>query len=173
MRVRTAWVLALLLIGACAREPAAPAAPATGSSSTPSAGSSDCTFETPLVPGVPGSPGHLLPSDINPNGASELAALMRTMTADLDALRTTLDAAPSLPLHARHSKIRCAWPTDPSERTPQFDAFAVAYLGRVQALDAAPPAERKAAFDAVISACTSCHEQSCTGPIPRIEKLRL
>lgn len=154
-------ILLVLVLSACAREGTTPLA------------EPPCTLETPLVPGVPGSPGHLLPSDINPNGASELAALMRTMTADLEQLRTTLDRAPPPALHTRHRKLRCAWPTDPGERTPQFDAFAVAYLARVQALEASAAADRKAAYDAVVTACKSCHQQTCSGPIPRIEKLRL
>lgn len=133
-----------------------------------------CDFDTPLVPGVPGSPGHLIPSDINPNGASELAALMREMTADLEKVRAGIEsgAAPGS-LVARHTRIRCSWPTDPGDRTPEFRALSHNYLTRLEALESAAPADRRAAFDAVVTACRSCHEHSCLGPIPRIEKLRL
>lgn len=79
----------------------------------------DCTFDTKLVPGVPGSPGHLIASERNPNGDSELAAHMRTMVDDLkDARAKVLAGQPVAPLKAKHRKIRCAWPTSLSDRTP-------------------------------------------------------
>lgn len=186
MRARLVAALVVLSTG-CSRAPAvggdasgAPPPPASAVAPQPAAtplplaSTDDCTGETALVPGVPGSPGHLLPSDINPNGASELAALMRTMVADLEAVRASIDGSGMPPgaLYAKHRKIRCAWFTDPAERTPEHDAFAQVYLARIQALDA-KPADRRAAYEDVISACKSCHERSCSGPLARIEKLRL
>ena len=133
----------------------------------------DCTLETPLVPGVPGSPGNLLPSDINPNGASELAALMRTMQRDLsqagEAIRRG-EAPP--PMFERHRKLRCSWPTDPAERNATFDAMAQSYLAQVKSLEARP-VDLRDAHQRVVSACIACHETACTGPIPAIEALRL
>lgn len=128
-----------------------------------------CTFETPLIAGAPGSPGHLLASDINPAGASELAALMRTMVSDWQKTRAALGAASMAPLHPAHAKMRCAWPTDPSDRTASFDAMAQVYLTQVRAFDDAPTPQR---YDAVISACASCHENTCPGPLEVIEGLK-
>jgi hypothetical protein len=132
-----------------------------------------CTLETPLVPGVPGSPGNLLASEINPNGASELAALMRTMQRDLGLAREAIarGEAPG-PMFERHRKMRCAWPTDPAERNATFDGMAQNYLAQVKALDARP-ADLREAHHRVISACVACHENACTGPIPAIEALRM
>ena len=48
---------------------------------------SSCNLETILKPGVPGSPNNLIESDINPNGDSELAHLMRKMLKDLQDIR--------------------------------------------------------------------------------------
>ena len=133
----------------------------------------DCTLETPLVPGVPGSPGHLIPSDINPNGASELATLMRSMVADLDASRAAVARGETpAPMWPRHRRIRCAWPTAASDRNATFDGMAMAYLATVQALDAKPK-DPKAAHNAVVDACRACHENTCAGPIERIVQLRL
>ncbi len=146
-------------LDARASEPAAPAA---------------CTFETPLVPGVPGSPGHLIPTPLNPNGQSELAALMRTMQADLKAAGEAIALRQPVPkMLATHARIRCAWPTTPSDRTPQFDAFAQSYLAAVAALEAAPPEQARPALNRVLDTCKSCHQQTCPGPIAAIEKLRL
>ncbi len=133
----------------------------------------DCTFETVLVEGVPGSPGHLIPSERNPNGASELATLMRTMAADLkDAKGRLLAHQPVPPLRERHRRIRCSWPTMPSDRTKDFDGFAVNYLSKVAALDQRPPEVEKA-YDVVVSACRACHETTCDGPLVVIDGLKL
>lgn len=130
----------------------------------------DCTLATPLVPGVPGSPGHLIASERNPNGASELAALMRTFVDDWSAARTALEADAGVPPRfATHRKLRCAWPTVPSDRTAAFDAMARRYLDAVQAFDAAPQRER---YERVLDGCKACHEATCGGPLVVIEGLR-
>ena len=158
---------AALIFAACGGSPAPPgAAPPSLSPTDPA-----CTLETPLVPGVPGSPGHLVPTEVNPNGQSELALVMRTMQEDLKAARAALLAGrPVASMVSRHRKLRCAWPTAASDRNPTFDAFAVGYLASVAALEKASDA---AAFDAVLNTCKACHEQSCPGPVAAIEALRL
>lgn len=158
-------VLAFLALS-CAQGPRAVVA------SSPAA-EPECSLSTPLQPGVAGSPGFLIPSDINPNGASELATLMRQMVADLESTRKRIEtgAAPE-PLWTRHRKMRCAWPTDLADRSVQFDALAQTYLEQVKSLDARRPNARMA-FDTVLTACRACHEASCPGPIEKIEQLRL
>jgi hypothetical protein len=168
------FVAAFFCCAACACVPSAPALDAA-SKKTPekAAAEDDCTLATPLVPGVPGSPGHLIPSDVNPNGASELAMLMRSMVADLERSRAALEKGEPLPpLWSRHRKMRCSWPTDASDRNPQFDAMAVAYLAQVRALDAKPP-DVRGAFNAVVAACQACHENVCPGPIETIVRLKV
>ena len=129
-----------------------------------------CTLETVLEPGVPGSPGHLIASERNPNGASELATLMRTFVDDWRAARLKLEAdagvSARLPMHR---KLRCAWPTDAADRNATFDGFAVSYLKRVEAFDARPS---RATYEGVLDACKACHEVSCGGPLEVIEGLR-
>jgi cytochrome c553 len=159
---------ALFLLGCPARPAATPPPPATAQAPV----EADCTLATPLVPGVPGSPGHLITSDLNPNGASELATLMRTMVADWRAAKATIERGetPTAKHHAVHRKLRCAWPTDPGDRNATFDGMAVTYLTAVKAYDAAPTRET---YGAVISACAACHEVTCGGPLELIEGLRL
>lgn len=161
MRLVTA--LAVLSLAACTRAPSA---------ATPPAPEPECTLSTPLIPGVPGSPGHLIPSDLNPNGASELATLMRAMVADLEAGKATLEKGQALPkLWSRHRKMRCAWPTDLHDRNPDFDGMAIHYLTQVQALDAEPSSAAR--FNAVVDACRACHENTCPGPIEKIVQLKV
>jgi len=153
-----------------APQPATPSAPPTQSEPQAQA---TCTLATPLVPGVPGSPGHLVPSDINPNGASELAVLMRVMQRDLSTARDAIAAGASVPaMSAAHAQMRCAWPTDPGDRNAAFDALAQAYIGAVQAMESAPPEAQRAAHDRVLDTCVACHQTTCLGPIPAIEALR-
>ena len=131
----------------------------------------ECTIATKLVPGIPGSPGHLLPSDINSNGASELAALMREMKADLEKARTLIAEGKPVPaMHARHRKMRCAWPTSLDDRTPTFEQSAITYLSLVKALDEKPSVN---SLNGVVSGCLACHATACPGPIPVIEKLKM
>jgi cytochrome c553 len=154
----------LLVFAACIRS--------TTTVATPPA-EEDCTLATALTPGVPGSPGHLIPSDTNPNGASELAMLMRSMVADLEKGKQALEKGEALePMWPRHRKMRCSWPTDPSDRNEAFDAMAVTYLAQVKALDA-KPANLRAAFNRVVAACQACHENSCPGPIEKIASLKV
>lgn len=132
-----------------------------------------CTGATPLVAGVPGSPGHLVPTEINPNGQSELAVLMRLMQADLKRAGAAIEAGTPVQPMGAHRRIRCAWPTTPSDRSPAFDALAQAYLGQVAALESAPATGARAAHGGVLDACRACHEQACPGPLTAIDALRL
>jgi hypothetical protein len=123
---------------------------------------------------VPGSPGNPIRSERNPNGQSELAAHMRKMQADLQAAREAVQRGEHpAQLRDRHRRIRCAWPTTPSDRDERFDGFAQSYLASVAALDAAPAAGAAVAYERVLDACRACHEQTCSGVLVAIEALRL
>lgn len=131
---------------------------------------SSCDATTPLEPGIVGSPGHLIATEINPNGQSELAWLMRRLVDDLRGTREDLLAGRKATLSAPHQRIRCSWPTAASDRDPPFDALAVDYLSRVEAFRRAesPTAEQ---FDRVVEGCAQCHQQTCGGPLQVIEAL--
>lgn len=130
----------------------------------------DCTLETPLKEGVPGSPGHLLASPINPNGASELATLMRQMVEDLKTAQKDFNRRATL--YPTHRRIRCSWPTSLSDRNATFDALAVQYLEQVKAFDS-EKRQPEEAYQRVLNACTACHLQTCEGPLEVISGLKL
>ena len=172
--------LLTLAIAACTGKPgdAAPpvpvavANPAANPAANPTAAAidADCNLSTPLVPGIPGSPGHLIKSERNPNGDSELSVLMRRFVDDLRAVRPLLEAGqPIEKLLPVHRKMRCAWPTKPEERNAQFDARAQAYLGAVAAFDGAPG---KDTYNAIIAGCIACHSVSCGGPLEFIDGMK-
>ena len=130
----------------------------------------ECTLATKLVPGIPGSPGRLIASERNPNGASELATLMRTFVDDWKDARVKLEADAGFTARLpTHRKIRCTWPTDAADRNPTFDGYAVGYLEKVKAFDARPSRET---YEGVLDGCKACHEVSCGGPLEVIEGLR-
>ena len=130
----------------------------------------ECSLATKLAPGVPGSPGHLVASERNPNGASELATLMRSFVDDWKDARAKLEADAGVSARMpTHRKIRCTWPTDAADRNPLFDGFAVGYLEKVKAFDARPSRET---YEGVLDGCKACHEVSCGGPLEVIEGLR-
>lgn len=130
----------------------------------------DCNLSTPLQPGIPGSPGHLIPSERNPNGDSELATIMRGFVHDLEAARLEV-AAGRVPqaMFERHRRMRCAWPTNPRERDEGYDQRALAYLFAVRQFEAAPS---QATYGAIVANCVACHQASCSGVIPFIETLQ-
>ena len=131
---------------------------------------SDCNFETKLEPGVPGSPGHLIKSERNPNGDSELSALMRRFVDDLREVRTLLEAGETVPkLWPVHRRMRCAWPTKPEERDQAYDQRAQGYLQAVRAFDEGPG---KGTYNGMIAGCISCHSVSCGGPLDFIDGMK-
>ncbi|MGE3173763.1 MAG: hypothetical protein AB7O97_14150 [Planctomycetota bacterium] len=131
----------------------------------------DCDLSTPLVPGVPGSPGHRIASARNPNGDSELSFLMRHFVDDLQQARAALERgdAPAAALLPVHRRMRCAWPTKPSERNEAYDEMARVYLETVGAFDRDPS---KAGYNAVVQSCVSCHTMTCSSVIVAIDQLR-
>lgn len=175
------FVLATALATACGKRETVVIAPPTAAAQPgpqqveeppppPAEDDRDCNLSTPLVPGIPGSPGHLIKSERNPNGDSELAVLMRLFVDDLRDLRPLLEAGqPVKKLHGTYRKMRCAWPTNPSERNEAYDARAVAFLGLVKAFDAAPG---KDSYNGIIAGCIACHSQSCGGPIDFIDGMK-
>ena len=119
---------------------------------------------------VPGSPGNLIDSERNPNGESELAHLMRVFVDNLRDARLLVEAGEKAePMFPVHRKMRCAWPTNPSERDAAYDGRAQGYLTVVSAFDAAPSRQ---GFNAIIDSCVACHQVSCSGVIEFIDSLR-
>lgn len=173
--MRLTILASLFAVAACSTKPspsapAAAAADASAPAAAAIANDDDCNFHTPLVPGIPGSPGHLVVSSRNPNGDSELALLMRQFVDDLREVRVLAEAKqPIQQLLPVHRKMRCAWPTKPSERNEAFDGRAQVYLATVRAFDAAPGRDT---YNAMINGCIMCHAQSCGGPLDFIETMK-
>ncbi|HHB78372.1 MAG TPA: hypothetical protein ENK85_03980 [Saprospiraceae bacterium] len=108
---------------------------------------------------------------LNPNGDSELALLMRKMEAHWKETRKILEDGQSIGETPQFGNMLTATPTDESMKDENFEGFARAYLSQINALGQANPEAQKQAYNNVVNACIVCHENSCSGPIPRIKKL--
>ena len=114
----------------------------------------------------------LAPSERNPNGASELAQLMRTMEAQSETWKKEIeDGKPELsPVPNLYNTLKTAIPTEDGMKNENFDAFSDDFVRFSKALVKTDVNNRKAAFNTMISGCLTCHSQMCPGPIKRINK---
>jgi len=108
---------------------------------------------------------------LNPNGDSELALLMREMEKHWKGTKKQLEEGQAIKDLPDFSNILSATPTDESMSMDDLHGFATTYLQQIKALDDAEGAEQKVAYNNIINGCIMCHENSCSGPIPRIKKL--
>ncbi len=110
---------------------------------------------------------------LNPNGDSELALLMRKMEKHWKETKKNLEEGKPVEELPDFSNILTATPTDESMAMDELHGFATSYLQSIKALGDAKGEEQKAAYNNVINGCIMCHENSCSGPIPRIKKLQI
>jgi hypothetical protein len=112
--------------------------------------------------------------DINPNGSSELALLMRHMFDDGMQMRADIMEGKKATTAIDHAKIHTAAATQPEEtETPTYKTFAAAYEAAVGDLNAAPAGEQRGPYTHVVNTCIQCHQSFCTGPIRKIRKMEL
>ncbi|MBK8338621.1 MAG: hypothetical protein IPK99_00730 [Flavobacteriales bacterium] len=113
-----------------------------------------------------------VPQGLKP--ASELALLMREMTAFTDSTRLRSGRGEELlPYPAHFDRMLTATPTDGKLDIDRasFDAFAHHYLGQLKDLYDTPKADRQQVFNGTVQACANCHAAACPGPLVRIKKL--
>ncbi len=106
---------------------------------------------------------------LNPNGDSELALLMRKMEQHWKDTKKDLEAGKEITDIPDFSNLFTATPTDDQMTMDDLHGFAVSYLQQIKALEDAE--DQKAAYNNIINGCITCHDNSCSGPIPRIKKL--
>lgn len=135
--------------------------PKSPDSENPTSGKTDSTGKVCLAP-----------SDRNPNGASELAQLMRTMEAQTETWKKEItEGKPELsPVPDVYATLKTAIPTEPEMKNENFDGFSDDFVNYANALVKAPKAERQTAFNTLVGGCMTCHSQMCPGPIKRIKK---
>jgi len=111
-------------------------------------------------------------STINPNGASELAILMRKMEKfSLTAREDVKNGKQPEFFPGEFDKIHTAQLTPKMEKSEYYKSFADLYLMSVKNYTSSSPQERINTYNNMISACLACHSQHCPGPVPAIKKM--
>ncbi|HLT52293.1 MAG TPA: hypothetical protein VKZ97_00270 [Flavobacteriaceae bacterium] len=104
---------------------------------------------------------------------SEMALLMNQMYEyNLNLKHAILNGETPTEFPLDFLKIHSAEMTKSFERDETFKSFAKLFIEtnkQVYNTDSEMPIEER--FNNVVNLCISCHQTSCTGPIPRIKKL--
>jgi len=115
----------------------------------------------------------LIQQPINPNGDSELALLMRAMEEEVKRIKEQVAKGEPITITLNHEEILTAHATEPKKAaSPEYKAFAAAYLQAIEALKTATPGQSTSIYDQMINSCMSCHQAVCPGPMMRIKKLQ-
>jgi cytochrome c553 len=102
---------------------------------------------------------------------SEMSALMEQMYVDNQRLKERIKKGDTIGKFPNHfMKIHKAVMTDDKENDAFFKEQAAKFI-TAQQLIYDDPKNAKQHFNDGVSACLSCHEVKCGGPIPRIKKL--
>lgn len=111
-------------------------------------------------------------TDINPNGSSELSKLMRKMY-DHAAGERQLVLAKKMPdvFPQEFLNIHTATPTDSLTKNEHFDKLADMYLLSLTNFNSSAENNLVVNYNNVVSACITCHNEHCPGPIVKIKKL--
>lgn len=112
-------------------------------------------------------------SEVNPNGDSELALLMRKLFEDADSLRSAIQAGTGN-IDEDYIKAieQChtATPTDPDVKSVDYQAFTNLLAMEAKTLMNAED-NHVEHFNSMVGKCIDCHNTLCPGPIKRIKKL--
>lgn len=114
-------------------------------------------------------------SEINPNGDSELALLMRKMFEegeDIKKLITNNEGNITEEYIAELERIHTATPTDADVKTPEFEAYTNLMIDEANLLFS-NDSNRVQGFNNLVNRCINCHQSFCPGPIKRIKKLTI
>ena len=114
-------------------------------------------------------------TQLNPNGDTELALLMRAMYDDGESMKKDILAGKMPKGHVDISRLRIAEATEPDKLTsPEYQAYAQAYEAIYAQLNKTSETEQRVElYKSLVGSCTSCHKALCPGPLVRIEKLEL
>ena len=102
---------------------------------------------------------------------SEMAALMEQMYVDNQRLKEKIIKGDTIGKFPQHFlKIHESVMTDKQDKDAFFDQQAKIFI-EAQELIYKDPKNAKEHFNNGVNACIACHQQKCSGPIPRIKKL--
>lgn len=106
---------------------------------------------------------------INPNPSSEMAVLMRKMSMELELIKPKLERAENLNLNLLYfDSIHLHKTTDNTFDQPYIKSMSSSFAISLSKFNKNPS---KGNYSLIIKNCLNCHQQSCPGPISRINNL--
>ena len=103
---------------------------------------------------------------------SEMALLMRRMYEVNKVVKGQIIRKDTLlPFPNTFLTIHSAILTEPSDRDIEFDSLAKEFINNQERTFSSSSDSTVIYFNKSISTCVACHENRCTGPIPKIKKL--
>lgn len=115
------------------------------------------------------------PSQLNPNGDSELALLMRSMTVYMETIRDSVQKeAPFPDCPTEFEALMVAKETEGMIKDRNhFNAYADQWLSDLNQVCTSTGGNRVKAYERLRSSCLNCHQSYCQGPIPKIQRLSI
>ena len=113
-------------------------------------------------------------SIVNPNGDSELALVMRNLHFEADKVREKLannEEADLTTLRALTIQLTTAEPTDSNVLDADYYMLSDMILKELN--DIPESQDQVVEFNSMVSACVTCHRNTCPGPIDKINKLKI
>ena len=112
--------------------------------------------------------------DLNPNGDSELALLMRTMYEETMEMKKALKEGKKYDHSFETEAIFTATPTEEGKNaSTTYKAFAQNYQHVMEQYAEASGKDLKGSYERIVENCQSCHQAICPGPLRRIRHLEL
>ena len=115
-----------------------------------------------------------IPASFQMYKTSEMAELMRTMLAENQIVKQQIEQnKPIGNFNEAYLKIHTALLTDSKAKDETFNTYATHFIAMQKEVFQVAKQARAKQFNEMVNACVACHQNRCTGPIPRIEKLRI
>jgi hypothetical protein len=113
-------------------------------------------------------------TDLNPNGSSELARLMREMQKYTNEAKATIQTGKTpAAFPTAFEKIHTAKISEGTSKSDFYTQFADLYLMSVKNYATSNSSNRIETYNNMVNACLACHSQHCPGPVPMIKKMKM
>lgn len=112
--------------------------------------------------------------DLNPNGDSELALMMRDMYDQTMLIKKDVMAGEKPDSLPDYSGLYHAEPTEEGKTSGEaYKLYSDAYLNAMKMFHNAEGQYLEESYSAIVESCKTCHRAMCPGPLVRIRKLDL
>jgi hypothetical protein len=113
-------------------------------------------------------------SNVNPNGDSELALVMRHMYEDGMLMKARIEAGEPVTSTVEAEKLLTAHATEPEKvASNDYKNFALSYQSSLDQLLKADAAAAPQLYQNMVKTCMNCHKEFCPGPMMRIKNMWL